>query len=93
MSKVASDYRAVSIVARLGACQAAQELREERFLSHDAPMLPLNDCGDPANCRCRYQHWEDRRQDSRRMADDGIATMAYYGEEKREGRRGRRADD
>ena len=54
------------------ACDAAQALERRRFLADDAPMLPLSDCPNPAGCRCRYQHFDDRRTDARRESDVGM---------------------
>ncbi len=54
------------------ACAAARELANVRFLADDAPMLPLKDCTNPSGCRCRYQHFDDRRTDARRESDIGL---------------------
>jgi hypothetical protein len=59
----------------------------------EAPMLPLADCTRPAQCKCKYKKWEDRRQDDRRALDSGIASQYYSGNEKRARRRGRRRSD
>lgn len=93
------SYRAVSIVAASDACAAAQALADQRILTSKVPMLPLPDCSDPANCRCRFQKHPDRREgdDGRRLSDvtqTGRWEQAawYAGPEKRK-RRGRRKDD
>ncbi len=68
-------FHGVSIQSEeFGACEAAQALENVRFLSDDAPMLPLSDCSNPAGCRCRYQHFDDRRTDARRESDVGMPT-------------------
>ena len=41
-------------------CAAATALIGQRFLSREAPPLPLRDC-DEADCQCRYRHYDDRR--------------------------------
>ena len=56
----------------LSACDAAQALKGVRFLADDAPMLPLSDCSNPAGCRCKYQHYDDRRTEPRRESDVGL---------------------
>lgn len=53
-------------------CEAARNLENIRFLADDAPMLPLSDCSNPAACRCKYQHYDDRRTDARRESDVGL---------------------
>ncbi|MCX4190009.1 hypothetical protein [Methylophaga sp. OBS3] len=53
-------FHGVSITPSAGACRAAQAIANKRFLSSDAPVLPLTDC-DTAYCGCRYEHHQDRR--------------------------------
>ena len=50
----------VSIEADLLPCEAAKRLADQRFLSSEAPPLPLPDC-DRDQCDCRYEHHADRR--------------------------------
>lgn len=57
-------FHAVSIDPAMGSCAAAQSVRSQRFLSEDAPSLPLLDCS-AAQCQCRYMHFPDRRSGSR----------------------------
>ncbi len=54
------------------ACDAARDLENVRFLADDAPMLPLGNCSNPAGCRCKYQHYDDRRTEARRESDVGL---------------------
>jgi len=96
---LSGKYRAVSIVAPASACGAAQALANQRILMARAPMLPLPDCSDPQNCRCRFDKYEDRREgdDGRRLSDAAATgrweqAAWYSGPEKRQ-RRGRRNDD
>lgn len=49
------------------ACPAAQRLAGMRFLSDDAPGLPVSGC-NVHTCNCGYQHHDDRREDDRRNA-------------------------
>jgi len=62
----ASKYHAVAIRCGNNACQAAKDNLSERHLSAEAPLLPLTQCDRPDQCECHYQHYEDRRSDSRR---------------------------
>ena len=66
------DYHAVSIRCASSACQAAKDAAGERHLSAEAPLLPLKQCDRPDQCTCRYQHFDDRRGDSRRRSDQGL---------------------
>jgi len=89
-----SPYQAVSIEANvMGCCDAARDVSGKRFLAADAPMLPLDDCDRIGACMCKYEKWQDRRQDDRRMVDLGIGSQYYHGSEKRTTRRGRRRSD
>ena len=45
-------------------CHLAESVQEQRFLSDEAPGLPLPDCG-AIDCRCRYVHHADRRGSAR----------------------------
>lgn len=58
-------YRAVAITCGQSACGAAADLEGQRFLAGEAALLPLANC-DAVLCRCRYAHFEDRRDDDRR---------------------------
>ncbi len=57
-------YHAVSVhspdAPESAASYAAQTLRGKRFLSSDAPALPLAGC-DSTECNCHYVHYDDRR--------------------------------
>ena len=55
-----NPYHAVSIVPCLDACQAVRRIQGERFLSAEAPSLPVAGCDQP-NCQCHYLHHDDRR--------------------------------
>jgi hypothetical protein len=65
----------------------------QRFLSREAPQLPLKDCAS-ASCTCRYQHHEDRRRGPRRARDMGVAMDGWMETDQRvEKGRGRRKID
>ena len=84
-------FHGVEIKAPDDCCRAAAAIEGQRFLSEEAPLLPLENCDRPASCRCRYRHFTDRRTDARRESDLGLPTRQYP-EEKRAGR-GRRITD
>lgn len=91
--KTANPHHAVVVVPGRHACAAACALRDRRFLSREAPALPLTGCS-AGQCTCRYQHYDDRRQGVRRARDLAVAIDGYEGEEQREkSRRGRRKTD
>ena len=88
-----SSFHAVEIRAKNDACQAAQNTNGERFLSAEAPPLPLSQCDRPDRCQCRYRHYEDRRNDSRRGAESGLAAQHDAERVEQRNLKGRRADD
>jgi hypothetical protein len=89
----AAKFHAVSVEPGHHACAAANSLRGKRFLSTDAPPLPLPQCVCE-QCECRYQHYEDRRTRTRRARDIGTTVDEFAAVERRErGRRGRRESD
>lgn len=89
--RLRNPYHAVSIIPGPGACPTARELRNRRFLSQDAPPLPLPMCGRDS-CSCAYKHYEDRRLTRRRRIDrQGTPQSAWQGPERRGA--GRRATD
>lgn len=53
-------FHAVSISPVPSSCSASQAMRSLRFLSEEAPSLPLVNCG-AQECQCRYVHYPDRR--------------------------------
>ena len=83
-------WHAVSIVVRSTACAAAQVCKGKRFLSAQAPRLPLPGC-DAAQCGCKYRHHEDRRDGPRRELETP-AERLRSGPNRRSSR-GRRATD
>ena len=59
-------------------------LETKRFLSSEAPLLPLDGC-TLRNCQCRYVHYEDRRErDRRNLYSHTMASApAFAGQERR----------
>jgi hypothetical protein len=88
-------WHAVSVVGDSVACPATGALRDTRFLSDEAPRLPLPECSSPWRCKCIYRHFSDRRAIPRRATDHGRFSSPRVAEERREGlqTRGRRTDD
>lgn len=83
-NSIKSSWQSVSIVPGAGACEAAQGLRQKRFLARNAPRLPLPTCTNQDNCQCKYQRYSDRRTGARR-AEDQLAgkRSAVSGPERR----------
>ena len=70
--KMTQTFHAVTIQAGRNCCSQARALQGHRFLSREAPSLPLKDCSSD-NCMCLYQHHDDRRSGLRRARDMGVA--------------------
>ena len=86
-------YHAVIIRAGREPCQEVVEKSGERVLSSEAPLLPLKDCDRPERCRCRDQHFQDRRKGPRRGEEIGMPGKKDPDQMERRRVRGRRADD
>ena len=86
-----NPYHAVSILPGADSCAAAYRFSGQRFLSRQAPRLPLPSC-DAATCGCRFKHHKDRRAGPRRSSDVGMTMAGYSGNERRQSR-GRRSTD
>jgi len=77
-------WHAVSIVPKGASCQAAHAIRATRFLSAEAPRLPLAQCTNSKSCICAYKHHEDRRGQPRRNDEtDGLRRGGKVSEERR----------
>lgn len=61
-----NKYHAVTVAQGRTACLASLQLNGRRFLSNDAPLLPLPECA-MRPCHCRYLHYADRRAEDRRF--------------------------
>ena len=72
-------------------CKAVDALGTQRFLSEEAPLLPLSECDNPQGCRCVYEHFDERRDNLRRETDVGMPVRLHT-DEKRAGH-GRRITD
>ena len=86
-------FHCVAINPGQSACRTSQTLKGLRFLSAEAPLLPLASC-DSTRCRCTFTHYSDRRRGDRRnpyRPENHMPRPA--GEEDRRLRRGRRSTD
>jgi hypothetical protein len=88
---ISNPWHAVGIIPCLDACGAAQSVRNVRYLSQEAPTLPLKGC-TAGKCTCRYRHFQDRRGSPRRDADIIGPRMGFAGRERRLAH-GRRSTD
>jgi hypothetical protein len=84
-------WHAVVIVPGAGHCKAAESAKGRRFLSAEAPLLPLRDC-DVSACTCKYRHHDDRRGAPRRSEEAGGTKRSRAGTDRRSNR-GRRETD
>jgi len=58
-------FNCVEVQYQADACKAVQRFADMRFLSGQAPEIPVPGC-DAATCSCRYVHHKDRRHKDRR---------------------------
>lgn len=84
-------WHAVTVVGTPRACAAAQACKGARYLSREAPRLPLAGC-DADCCDCRYAHFDDRRRGPRR-ADEKTGASTKRVEVDHRARPGRRSTD
>ena len=89
-SQHSRQFRAVTIKPdSRGCCEAARAINGNLYLLDEAPLLPLDTCDRAAECKCKYEKWDDRRQDDRRRIDMGIGIgiVVDCSDEKRSKRR------
>jgi hypothetical protein len=65
LSQRKSPFHAVSIVFGDQACEAVRSCTGIKYLSSEAPRLPIAGCQNRI-CTCHYEHYKDRREESRR---------------------------
>lgn len=93
MPKPVQKHHAVSIEPGRNCCHGARALQGQRFLSSEAPALPLKNCSND-ECTCHYAHHGDRRAGPRRARDMGVAIDGWLEKDHRTGAvRGRRTTD
>lgn len=61
-----NPYHCVELKMSHNACDAVLELQGKRYLSLEAPQVPLASCD--RDCACVFKHHEDRRAEDRRDA-------------------------
>jgi hypothetical protein len=87
-------FSAVAIVAPSRRCDAASAVESKRILSASAPKLPMPECTIPEQCRCRFQKFDDRREDEQgRRFRYGQESNAWYAGSQRRKSHGRRTSD
>jgi hypothetical protein len=86
-------WHAVTILPGATRCQAVEAAKGRRYLSKEAPILPLREC-DAAVCKCKYRHYQDRRGTPRRSEEArGGGMRSRTGTDDRRNSRGRRETD
>ncbi len=86
-------WHAVSVKPAPGACTAAASGKSRRWLSREAPMLPLPGCTKPDACHCTYAHHDDRRAGGRRAEEVDAFIQRPPVVNERRARRNRRDTD
>ncbi|MCX4186987.1 hypothetical protein [Methylophaga sp. OBS4] len=54
------SFHCITIYPCPGACENVKQLCGKKFLASEAPILPVPGC-TAKQCRCAYQHYDDRR--------------------------------
>jgi hypothetical protein len=86
-------YHSVAIACRTRSCEAVQQLKGKRFLSTEAPALPVQGCAADS-CQCRYVHFDDRRDDDRRTPFGKYSSIPpLFIDHERRNQSGRRSND
>ena len=68
------SYHCVEVRQGTPACKASQQFGHVRFLSDEAPRLPLLGCTEE-KCTCGFIHHDDRREDDRRHPYGRLASI------------------
>jgi len=96
IAQKSTPYHAVSIQPGSEACRAARELKGRRFLSSEAPTLPLADC-TLVDCQCHFVHHADRLAPRERRSElprgTGADETGQFRTERRKGTDRRRSSD
>ena len=87
------QWHAVEIRHGRHACEAVCLLEGERYLSAEAPLLPLRECDRRSHCECRYRHHADRRAGPRRTSEGAAPTSLDDTRSDRRRLTGRRLED
>jgi hypothetical protein len=86
------SWHAVSIVRGRASCAAVGQLNGQRWLSTQAPRLPVQGCSKD-QCTCSYRHHADRRVQDRREASVIVSSPPPKEGERRSARTDRRSQD
>lgn len=70
-------FHCVEVHKGIHACKAVQDLGSTRFLSDEAPHLPVPGC-TAAQCTCSFIHHDDRRDDDRRNPYGQFANLPPF---------------
>lgn len=76
-------YHAVSIKPQFYCCASVEEIGDRRFLSAEAPSLPVIGC-DRHKCKCKYIHHNDFRDEDRRIGFQNSNLLLF--EDRRSGK-------
>ena len=68
--RLARRFHGISLRSGPHGCQAVHDLKGQRFLADEAPVLPLPGCGQE-KCQCAYSHHVDRREQEDRRSGWG----------------------
>jgi len=94
MPNTPKKFPAVTIATGAKSCGAVDALEGMRILAMHAPTLPMSNCTMPAQCRCRFKKYVDRREDEQgRRAGFGQERGAWYAGGQRRKSKGRRNKD
>ncbi len=72
LKSVTQLFHGIEVIPCDAACDAARKVAGHRYLSDEAPRLPMEACNNPQGCQCVYRHFRDRRTDVRRESDVGL---------------------
>lgn len=73
-------FKASSIAAGENCCPAVVKLQGKRFLTEEAPVLPLERCDRISECACTFNHHVDRRcGDDRRNPVGALSSHGQIG--------------
>jgi hypothetical protein len=91
LSSHSTACKAVSIHSYKDRCSAAKQIAGQRFLSSEAPAIPLKSCTSEA-CHCVYMHHTDRRTGTDQRGihepeDEFLSTPGYVNRRMTQGRR------
>lgn len=93
LAPAATRWHAVAVRPKGSSCDAVQARRTARYLSKEAPRLPLAECTSSDTCSCVYKHHADRRVQPRRQDETGeLRRNAKVAQERRLGRDRRKPD-